>query len=97
MNWLSKIYSRIWFATEFAVTPVNRRPFTFILRDLIFSHPQWGGALIGLWFAGLVILSLSHGWIALTLGAVSAFVLGHVVWGERAIFGQQESPPYLGE
>ena len=96
MNWLSRIYSWVWFHSEFLITPIDRRPWTFCLRDFLFSHPQWGGALIGLWFAGLVILSLSHGWIAVTLGVISAFVLGHVVWGEAWLFGQQEDIGKLG-
>lgn len=98
MNWLGRFYERFWFATEFWLTPVNRRPLTFIFRDWIFTHVPATIILAILWYLGLGLLAFfGHGLGAMILGCLSSFVLAHLVWGSTWILHQQEYPTYLGE
>lgn len=97
MDWLGNLYQRIWFATEFLVTPINRRPWTFCMRDFIFGHPWWAIPMIMAWYIGLIALQFYCSWASLGLGTVSSFVLAHVVWGAAWISKQQENPTYLGD
>jgi len=94
---LGQFYQWLWFHTEFWLTPVDRRPFTFIWRDWIYTHVPLAVTLIVFWFAGLVVLHFFHALTAFILGIISAFVLAHLVWGEKWIFGKQEDPQYLGD
>lgn len=98
MTILSKLYAWVWFHTEFwMANKLDRRPFTFIMRDWIFLHPGLAAFVIVLWFAGCFALAAWYIWIALILGILSSFVLAHVVWGSPWLKGQQEQPTYLGE
>ena len=94
---LGRLYLRFWYATEFWLTRTDRRPYTFIMRDWIFSHHRLTIALIIIWYGGLIALSPSHPLASLILGALSSFLLAHLVWGSAYIEHQQEYPEYLGD
>jgi len=97
MNWLQKVYWWLWFHIEFNRTPVDRRPFTFIMRDYFNLHPVPAWTMTAIWFAGMFVFNLFHPVPASIIGYFSAFVLAHVIWGAPWIEGQQENPQYLGE
>jgi len=93
---LGQFYQWFWFHTEFWLTPVNRRPYTFIMRDWIYNHDVLTTILVFGWFIGMVILSLWYGTVSTILSIFTALLTAHLVWGSRWIEGQQESPTYLG-
>jgi hypothetical protein len=97
MNWFEELYCRIWYATEFWLTPVDRRPFTFIMRDFFNLQPLQAWIYTGLWYVGMGFLLWYNACAGGILIGVSAFVLAHVVWGAKWIIHQQEYPEYLGE
>jgi len=97
MNWLGEFYERLWFAVEFRLTPVDRRPFTFIMRDFFNLHPIQAWSYTGLGYIGLIALHFFCPWASWVLFGTSCFVLAHVVWGAKYIEHQQEFPEYLGE
>jgi len=94
---LGEWYQKFWFATEFYLTPVNRRPYTFIMRDWIFTHPVLASVLIFLFYAGMIVLSIWHGTASTITTSVGSFLLAHLVWGSKYIEQEQEFPEYLGE
>ena len=96
-NWLGYWYQRFWFATEFWLTPVDRRPYTFIWRDYIYAHVPQAVCLIALFYAGMIVLSIWHGTASTITIAIGSFVLAHLVWGSAWIESEQEYPAYLGE
>ena len=93
---LGRFYQWFWFHTEFWLTPVNRRPYTFIMRDWIYTHSDLATSLILFWFAGMITLSIWHGTLATVLSILTGFLAAHLVWGSSWIEGQQEYPEYLG-
>ena len=93
---LGKFYLWFWFYTEFWAMPIYRRPYTFIMRDWIYTHVTSTLALVALFYAGLVTLSCWHGTASTITIALGSFLLAHLVWGTKWIEGQQEYPPYLG-
>ena len=93
---LGKFYLWFWFHTEFWAMPIDRRPYTFIMRDWIYTHVTSTLALVDLFYAGLVTLSCWHGTASTITIALGSFLLAHLVWGTKWIEGQQEYPPYLG-
>jgi len=94
---IGEFYQWLWFHSEFMLTPVDRRPFTFIARDWIFLYPIQAMPLITIWYASMFILLFQYPLFAGISLAVSSFVLGHIVFGSKWIEGQQENPEYLGE
>lgn len=95
MKKLAEFYLWFWYHTEFWLTPVDRRPYTFIMRDWIFKHCTSAFILVMAWFAGLIAFAhLFEIWTVI-LSLVSAFLLGHVIWGSAWIENQQETPVYL--
>ena len=94
---LAKFYLWFWFHTEFWLTPTNRRPYTFIFKDWIYTHSNLVVFLILSWFCGMTILSLSHGTLSTILSILTGLLAAHLVWGAKWIEGQQEYPEYLGE
>ncbi len=97
MSWLGLFYQRFWYFTEFWLTPVNRRPYTFIIRDFIYSHSGLSIAIISVWFSLVFVFNLYHPVPASLIFIFSAFLLGHLIWGTKYIEQQQEWPTYLGE
>lgn len=94
---LGGFYQWFWFHTEFWLTPVDRRPYTFIMRDWIYTHVGWFVLMLGIWFAAFFTWNLYHPVPASIIGSLSVFLLAHLVWGSKWIEGQQESPVFLGE
>jgi len=89
-------YQKLWYFTEFWLTPVNRRPYTFIWRDWIYTHAGQAVGLIVSFYAGMIILSLWHGTASTIIVAIGSFVLAHLIWGSKWIESEQEYPAYLG-
>ncbi len=89
-------YNRIWFYTEFWIgDKVNRRPFTFILRDLYHQGPVF--VIVGLMLAGHSplggLIFTREGLVVLGIGLLTA----HLFWGKEYIPGEQEQPAYNPE
>jgi hypothetical protein len=93
---IGELYQWFWFHTEFWLTPTNRRPYTFIMRDWIYTHANIAAAMMLAWFAGMIVLSVWHGTLATVLSILSGLITAHLVWGSAWIEGQQEVPEYLG-
>ena len=93
---LTNLYSWFWFHTEFWLTPIDRRPYTFIWRDWIYRHMAAFVVMVVVWYAGVITLSVWHGTIATMLSTLSSLVLAHLVWGSKWIEEQQEQPHFLG-
>jgi hypothetical protein len=96
MSILGKLYLRFWFATEFWLTPVDRRPYTFIFRDWIYRHLNIFLAMVVGFYVIMVVLSVWHGTMATIAGSLCSFLLAHLVWGSEWIEHQQEAPAFLG-
>lgn len=93
---IGRFYLWFWFHTEFWLTKIDRRPYTFIMRDWIYTHLNFALVLIAVFYAGMVTLSCWHGTAATITVALGSLLLAHLVWGSTWIEGQQEYPPYLG-
>ena len=93
---LGRFYIWFWFHTEFWLTSIDRRPYTFIFRDFIYRHVSIACTLIGVFYAGMIALSVWHGTAATITVAMGSFLLAHLVWGSKYIEQQQEWPTYLG-
>ena len=94
---LGRFYQWFWFATEFWLTPIDRRPLTFIFRDWIYSHVGWFIIFLVIWFGGIFAWNLFYPVPASITGFLSAFLLAHLVWGSKYIEQEQEWPTYLGD
>jgi hypothetical protein len=93
---LVKFYLWFWFHTEFWLTPVNRRPYTFIFRDWMYKNPYFAYILTLAWMFTLFFLNIAHPAIGYASIAFSFMLLAHLVWGTVWIEGEQEVPEYLG-
>jgi hypothetical protein len=95
---LRKLYQWLWFRLEFWLTPLDRRPLTFIFRDWIYPHAGWFALIVFIFYAGMIALSIfGHGTISTILTALGSLVIAHLVWGSAWIEKQQEFPEYLGD
>ena len=90
------LYAWFWFHTEFWLAPLERRPYTFILRDWIYPHLKIFLGIIGGWYAGLFFLAYRQSYLALVLGILSSLLVAHLVWGSSWKRNEQEWPPYTG-
>ena len=93
---LGRIYQFIWFYSEWLVTPVNRRPWTFCMRDWLYNNVPMFIAILIAYFGLLFWLVSSHPLLISILIFFSAGLLAHLVWGTKWIEGQQEEGIYLG-
>lgn len=91
------LYAWLWFNTEFWLPPLDRRPYTFIMRDWIYPHIRLFLAMAIAWYSGIFVLAGRHTYIALCLAILSSLLAAHLVWGSVWKKGEQEWPPYLGE
>jgi len=89
-------YAWFWFHTEFWVAQLDRRPYTFIMRDWIYPHLKAFILILTVWYGGLFLLAGLDPYLALILGILSSLLVAHLVWGSGWQKGQQEWPPYLG-
>jgi uncharacterized protein YdaL len=90
------LYAWFWFHTEFWLQPIDRRPYTYIMRDWIFPHKNWFWLITAIWFPGMVVWSHWNGIPATIIGILTAMLWAHLVWGSKWKEGEQEWPPYLG-
>ncbi len=90
------LYAWFWFHTQFWLPPVERRPYTFIMRDWLYTHLRIFGLLVIAWYAGVFLLVGRHPYLALALGIFSSLLLAHLCWGSQWQKGEQEWPPFLG-
>jgi hypothetical protein len=90
------LYAWFWFNTQFWKAPLDRRPYTFILRDWIYTHLRLFLVLVGAWYAYVFLLIESRPYAALALGIFSSLLLAHLCWGSGWKKGEQEWPPFLG-
>ncbi len=97
---MKRLYKLIWFYTEFWLKPEDRRPFTYIMRDIYHKSPLLVvvfGA-IGFYLLGRYTTQISASvLLSLIVVGLICIVIGHVLWGKKHIPGQQEDPTYLGE
>ena len=90
LAWLGRFYLWFWYHTEFFLTPLNRRPYTFIMRDWIYTHANISGWLIIGWFCCMVILSHYYGMTATILSIFTALLTAHLIWGSKWIEGEMD-------
>jgi hypothetical protein len=93
---MGELYLWFWFHSEFWLTSVDRRPYTFIMRDWLYTHAAVFAAEVGLFYGSMITLSVWHGTAATIVAALGSLLLAHLVWGTKWIEGQQEVPEYLG-
>lgn len=91
------LYAWFWFHTEFWLEPLERRPYTFIFRDWIFTHLIGYQIMIGFWYGGMLTWLHWSPYAAGILIGLSSWLNAHLVWGGKWKPGEQEWPPYLGE
>jgi hypothetical protein len=93
--WLKSFYWWTWFHLEFWIAnKLERRPFTFMMRDFIYAHSNITIIFVFLWVA--FMFYWGNRW-AIGLSWFTGMLLAHLVWGEQWIKGQQEDPPYVGD
>jgi hypothetical protein len=87
------VYTWLWYNTEFWLEPVDRRPFTYIIRDFYHAFPVFYSSIIFL-IGYLIGYFANLSWwivIAFYLGIIG----GHLFWGAAWKKGEQEWPPYI--
>uniref|UniRef100_A0A6M3KNS6 Uncharacterized protein n=1 Tax=viral metagenome TaxID=1070528 RepID=A0A6M3KNS6_9ZZZZ len=94
---LAQFYLWFWFNTEWYLTPVDRRPYTFIFRDFLYNHVPLFCLILLVWFSGVFYWNLYHPVPAYFTLLFSAGLLSHLSWGTTWIEKQQEYPEYLGD
>ncbi len=90
------LYAWLWFHTEFWLEPMDRRPYTFIMRDWIYPHMAIFLIILAVWYTGLFFLIRWNPYVVLALGCLSSLLVAHLCWGTLWKKGEQEWPPYLG-
>ena len=96
-NWLDFIYCKIWYHFEmlWIKSAAARRPFTYIMRDILMKYRLISSLIIITQIAG-ICFALRWNWIfGGILAAIYFIVMGHLVWGTPMILGEQENPPYI--
>ena len=94
-NLLGNTYNWLWYHSEFWISKkINRRPYTFIMRDWIYPHRNEFAIIMVCWFAFLFGLAFWHHIIALALGIFTGALVAHLIWGSKWIPNEQENPPY---
>lgn len=93
------LYERFWFRTQFWLKPIDRRPYTYLIRDLYHKSPlvviTLGGVaiyLLGRYTGQISILVV----LSIIVGVFAGMVLAHLFWGKKYIPNQQEYPTYSG-
>jgi len=92
------LYMKFCYYTQFWLKPIDRRPYTYIMRDVYHKFPlvviTLGSIaiyLIGRYTAQISILVA----VSVIVGVLVGEVLGHLWWGKSYIPNQQEHPQYL--
>ena len=90
---MKNIYNWLWYHVEFWLKPEDRRPFTYILRDIYHQIPLIAiGFYIGLGYVLGRFITFNWQVLAALLFGV---ILGHLFWGTKYKPGQQEKPEYI--
>jgi hypothetical protein len=83
---LGRFYSYFWMHTEFWIaTKVNRRPYTYIMRDWIYTHVKTFTIMAFVWFGCMYVLARYHAMLAVTISILTALLTAHLVWGSKWI------------
>lgn len=92
------LYEWFWYHTEFWLDPIDRRPYTLMIRDFYHNAPLWTLLIVcifsfclGRWWWHIELRDFFIVTAMLMLGVI----LGHLFWGEKWIPGEQEEPPYM--
>ena len=94
------LYEIFWYNTQFWLKPKDRRPYTYLFRDLYHSTPlpTIVGLAVVFYMAGRYTTLASIWWLlGIVLALTAGIILGHIYWGRKHIPNQQEHPTYLGE
>ena len=90
---IGNLYKWFWFNVQWWLPALDRRPFTYIMRDIYHKTPLLGitlGAislyLLGRYTTQITILVLLGMVVTLFVG----ILLGHLFWGKKYIPDQQE-------
>jgi hypothetical protein len=86
------LYAFFWFHTEVWLKPLDRRPYTFIMRDLFFPHMAWFWICSTIWFAGLFTWLNWQPYPAAIIIFLTALLWAHLKWGAPWVPGEQEDP-----
>jgi hypothetical protein len=86
------LYAWFWFHTEIWLKPLDRRPYTFIMRDWIYPHLKWFIVILCLWYAAMFTLLAFHPVPASILLTLSSWLAAHLIWGSPWVPAQQEDP-----
>ncbi len=82
------LYEKFWYATQVWLKPKERRPYTFIFRDIYFKYPLVviTLGLIGFYMLGRYTAQIS---IVVLLSIVGALLIGmlmgHLWWGKKYV------------
>jgi len=88
----SRLYEKFWYATQVWLKPSDRRPYTFIIRDIYHANPiAW--TVLCLW-VGYTVNRFSSFTLRDWLIASLALLLGHLFWGTPWKEKEQEFPEY---
>jgi hypothetical protein len=82
------LYAWFWFNTQFWKAPLDRRPYTFIMRDWIYTHLRLFLVLVGAWYTGVFL------WCILCSFEGSSINVLAPVWGSG--WKRRQNAPFLG-
>jgi hypothetical protein len=88
------LYVYFWWHTQFWLSPLDRRPYTFIFRDEVYQHPVRSGIIIFIVTSLLVWGTMKIPALGI-LDMLYGFLWGHLMWGSKYIPGEQEDPPII--
>jgi hypothetical protein len=86
------LYAWFWFHTQFWLAPLDRRPYTYIMRDWIYPHMKLFIVLSIIWLAGCLAWLYWQPYPAAIILMLSSLLWAHLVWGSEWIPGEQEDP-----
>lgn len=86
------LYCWFWFHTEFWLAPLDRRPYTFIMRDWIYPHMKWFIVMEIIWNLGMGYITIALISSMSILWMLSGWLSAHLIWGSAYIPGEQENP-----
>lgn len=96
--WALADYESFWYHLEFWLPPCQRRPFTFIMRDLYHQAAGFVVPFLGFGFTAVGALLATrypeHVWLIIGGGAAFFFpgeLVAHLFWGKDYVPGQM--PP----
>ena len=89
------LYAWFWYHTEFWLEPLERRPYTYIMRDWIYPHMNWFRSILISFNALMGYLTFCiHPAVAVPW-VLASWLSAHLFWGGGWMPGQQEWPTVL--